>query len=181
MVKGVGNPKADIMFVGQNPGKDEDEANQPFAGASEKWLNRIIKAIGHKREEVYITNLVKCLTPENRLPSDEEIENCIPYLFKEIIEVNPKIIIPLGAVSTTEILACDPGIRITGIKGMEARSSCDKITQIIFPLLHPASLCYNFSGNYKPFCDDVKNLVKLLIREQIVAPIAGDWETDFKF
>ena len=104
IVFGVGNPRADIMFVGEGPGADEDQQGEPFVGRAGQLLNNMISAMGIRREDVYIANVVKCRPPGNRTPEREECETCSPFLLRQIAAVNPKIVVALGAVAAKTLL-----------------------------------------------------------------------------
>ena len=104
IVFGVGNPKADLMFVGEGPGADEDEQGEPFVGRAGQLLNKMIEAMGLKREEVYIANVVKCRPPGNRTPERDECDTCSPFLFRQIDVIKPKAIVALGAVAAKNLL-----------------------------------------------------------------------------
>ncbi|HEY6351539.1 MAG TPA: uracil-DNA glycosylase [Candidatus Angelobacter sp.] len=105
IVFGVGNMNADIMFVGEGPGADEDEQGEPFVGRAGQLLNNMISAMGLKREEVYIANVVKCRPPGNRTPEKDECDTCGPFLLRQIEVVRPKVIVALGAVAAKYLLA----------------------------------------------------------------------------
>jgi uracil-DNA glycosylase len=105
IVFGVGNPRADLMFVGEGPGADEDIQGEPFVGRAGQLLNNMIKAMGLKREEVYIANVVKCRPPGNRTPERDECDTCSPFLMRQIAVVKPKVIVALGAVAAKNLLA----------------------------------------------------------------------------
>jgi uracil-DNA glycosylase family 4 len=105
IVFGVGDPKADLMFVGEGPGADEDTQGEPFVGRAGQLLNNMIKAMGISREQVYIANIVKCRPPGNRTPEREECETCSPFLMRQIAVVKPKVIVALGAVAAKTLLA----------------------------------------------------------------------------
>jgi uracil-DNA glycosylase family 4 len=105
IVFGVGNPNAELMFVGEGPGADEDEQGEPFVGRAGQLLNNMIKAMGLKREEVYIANVVKCRPPGNRTPEREECETCSPFLMRQIAAIKPQVIVALGAVAAKTLLA----------------------------------------------------------------------------
>ena len=105
IVFGVGNPHADLMFVGEGPGADEDEQGEPFVGRSGQLLNNMIKAMGIRREDVYIANVVKCRPPGNRAPERDESETCSPFLMRQIAAIRPKVVVALGAVSAKNLLA----------------------------------------------------------------------------
>ena len=105
IVFGVGNPRADLMFVGEGPGADEDTQGEPFVGRAGQFLNNMIKAMGIRREDVYIANVVKCRPPGNRTPERDESETCSPFLMRQIAVVRPKVVVALGAVAAKNLLA----------------------------------------------------------------------------
>jgi uracil-DNA glycosylase len=105
IVFGVGNPRADLMFVGEGPGADEDAQGEPFVGRAGQLLNNMIKAMGLRREDIYIANVVKCRPPGNRTPERDECETCSPFLMRQIAAIKPKVIVALGAVSAKNLLA----------------------------------------------------------------------------
>ena len=105
IVFGVGNPRADLMFVGEGPGADEDTQGEPFVGRAGQLLNNMIKAMGIRREDVYIANVVKCRPPGNRTPERDECETCSPFLMRQIAVIKPKVVVALGAVSAKNLLA----------------------------------------------------------------------------
>src|SRR3954468_14434713 len=105
IVFGVGNPRADLMFIGEAPGADEDAQGEPFVGRAGQLLNNMIKAMGLRREDIYIANVVKCRPPGNRTPERDECETCSPFLMRQIAAIKPKVIVALGAVSAKNLLA----------------------------------------------------------------------------
>src|ERR1022692_1472442 len=105
IVFGVGNPEAELMFVGEGPGADEDEKGEPFVGRAGQLLNNMIKAMGLQREEIYIANIVKCRPPGNRTPEREECATCSPFLMRQIAAIKPKVVVALGAVAAKTLLA----------------------------------------------------------------------------
>jgi len=105
LVFGVGNVNAEIMFVGEGPGADEDEQGEPFVGRAGQLLNNMIAAMGLKREDVYIANVVKCRPPGNRTPERDECDTCMPFLLRQIEVISPKVIVALGAVAAKNLLA----------------------------------------------------------------------------
>lgn len=105
IVFGVGNPNAELLFVGEGPGADEDEQGEPFVGRSGQLLTNMIKAMGLSREQVYIANIVKCRPPANRAPEREESETCSPFLMRQIAAIKPKVIVALGATAAKGLLA----------------------------------------------------------------------------
>lgn len=143
-VPGSGSYDADVMFVGEAPGYWEDQKGLPFVGRAGKVLDELLAEIGLKREDVYITNIVKCRPPNNRDPNEDEIKACSPYLDRQIDIIRPKIIVPLGRHSMSYILRKfgfepEPISRIHG-KIFEARILFGRI--IIMPMYHPAVALY---------------------------------------
>lgn len=134
IVFGEGNPKAEIVFVGEAPGADEDALGRPFVGRAGQLLNKIIDAIGFKREDVYITNIVLCRPPGNRTPERDEIETCKQFLFRQLAFIRPKVIVALGSPAAQCIL----GIKepITKIRGQWHEWNGIKV----MPTFHPAYL-----------------------------------------
>ncbi|MGD0955460.1 MAG: uracil-DNA glycosylase [Candidatus Acidiferrales bacterium] len=110
IVFGVGNPKAELVFVGEGPGHDEDVQGEPFVGRAGKLLTQMIEAMGLRRADVYICNVVKCRPPENRLPEKDEIETCSPFLYRQLGVIQPKVICCLGACSAQTLLNTNQGI-----------------------------------------------------------------------
>src|SRR5947209_8355575 len=105
IVFGVGNPNAELMFVGEGPGADEDAQGEPFVGRAGQLLNNMIKAMGLQREDVYIANIVKCRPPGNRTPERDECDTCSPFLMRQIAVIKPRVIVALGAVAAKNLLA----------------------------------------------------------------------------
>jgi uracil-DNA glycosylase family 4 len=105
IVFGVGNPNADLMFIGEAPGADEDQQGEPFVGRAGQLLNNMIKAMGLRREEVYIANIIKCRPPSNRTPERDECDTCSPFLMRQIEAIRPKALVALGAVAAKTLLA----------------------------------------------------------------------------
>lgn len=148
-VCGEGYPHATIMFIGEAPGEKEDELGRPFVGAAGKFLNELMTSIGLKREEVYITNVVKYRPPENRDPTPEEKAQCMPWLKLEIALVRPRVIVPLGRHALAHFLS---DITISNAHGKAfplthstGSGQADDIT--IFPIYHPAAAMHN--GNLR--------------------------------
>jgi len=105
IVFGVGNPSADLMFIGEAPGADEDLQGEPFVGRAGQLLTNMIKAMGLERSQVYIANIIKCRPPNNRTPERDECETCSPFLMRQIVTIEPKVIVALGAVAARTLLA----------------------------------------------------------------------------
>lgn len=145
-VPGEGNPHAEIMFIGEAPGYNEDVQGRPFVGAAGKFLTELIEnVLGVPRSSVYITNVVKCRPPENRDPYPDEIEICTPYLDRQIVIIKPKIIVTLGRHSTGYILS-KAGIKvknITTVRGHVFNVTILGVSLNVMPTLHPAAALYN--------------------------------------
>jgi DNA polymerase len=115
IVFGVGNARAELMFVGEGPGADEDEQGEPFVGRAGQLLTKMIEAMGLKRADVYIANVVKCRPPNNRTPEREECETCSPFLMRQIDAVQPRVIVALGAVAARTLLGInEPMAKLRG-------------------------------------------------------------------
>ncbi len=151
IVFGVGNPRARMMFVGEGPGADEDAQGEPFVGRAGQKLNEMIRAIGLRREEVYIANVVKCRPPENRAPLPDEIATCAPFLFAQIEAIRPKVIVALGGPAAQTLLGTREGItRIRGrwhaFRGIP-----------VMPTFHPAYLLRQYTPeNRRKVWEDLK-------------------------
>jgi uracil-DNA glycosylase family 4 len=122
VVFGVGNPEADLMFVGEAPGHDEDLQGIPFVGRAGQLLTKIIEAIGLTRDEVYIANVIKCRPPENRNPEPDEVATCQPFLFRQIESIAPRVIVALGSFAAKTLLSTEAPIsrlrgRVYDLKG----------------------------------------------------------------
>ncbi len=147
VVFGVGNPSADLMFVGEAPGADEDVQGEPFVGRAGQLLTRIIEAIGLKREDVYIANVIKCRPPGNRNPEPDEVEQCEPFLFRQIDAIKPKVIVALGKFAAQSLLkTAEP---ITKLRGREYTYR----DAILMPTYHPAYLLRNPSAKRDVWAD----------------------------
>ena len=134
IVYGVGNPDADLMFVGEAPGADEDIQGIPFVGRAGQLLTKIIEAIGLKRDDVYIANVIKCRPPGNRNPDPDEVEACEGFLFRQIDSIQPKVIVALGTFAAKALLKTqDPISRLRG-RVYEYRGAK------LIPTFHPAFL-----------------------------------------
>ena len=142
LVMGDGNPDADIVLIGEAPGKKEDEQGVPFVGAAGKFLNEMLASAGMNREDVYITNIVKYRPPNNRDPLPEEKKAFWPYLLKQLQIIEPKIVVTLGRHSMEYFL---PEQFISKIHGEPKRIQFGDHTIVIVPLYHPAAALYNGS------------------------------------
>ena len=158
IVFGVGNPEADLMFVGEAPGADEDVQGFPFVGRAGQLLTKIIEAIGLKREDVYIANVIKCRPPGNRNPEPDEVETCEPFLFRQIDVIKPKVVVALGTFAARALLrTLDPISRLRG-RVYDYRGAK------LIPTFHPAYLLRNPSSKREVW-EDMKLVRKLLQSE----------------
>ena len=164
-VPGEGNPHAEIMFIGEAPGENEDLEGRPFVGAAGKLLTKLItEVLGLKREDVFITNVVKCRPPNNRDPTEEEIIACGPYLKAQIDIIRPKVIVTLGRHSTSYIFSLmgRQFSSITRVRGKEFEWKKDENTVIkVFPTYHPAAALYN-PNLRKVLEEDFKKIKEML-------------------
>lgn len=158
-VPGVGNPDADIVFIGEAPGKSEDAAGEPFVGAAGKFLNQMLEEIKLKRTDVYITNVVKYRPPNNRDPLPEEVRDCWPWLLEQIQAIKPKVIVFLGRHALNRFF---PGEQISKVHGKLLKKHIAGIpTEHFFALYHPAAALYNGSMR-EVLLDDFKKLPKVV-------------------
>ena len=153
-VPGKGNFNSDVIFVGEAPGRNEDLHGEPFVGIAGKKLSLALEGAGVSRDEVYITNTVKCRPPKNRVPSVTEKETCQEYIQKEIEIIKPKIICVLGNTAFGSILG---GSEITKFRGKVGR----KDNQLYFITIHPAATIYN-QGLIEVLKEDIKKLFSLI-------------------
>jgi uracil-DNA glycosylase len=157
LVFGDGNPDADVLFIGEAPGKNEDEQGKPFVGAAGKFLNEMLESIGLKREDIYITNIVKYRPPNNRDPLPDEKAEFLPYLHEQIATIGPKLIVTLGRHSMDSLL---PGLKISQVHGQPKRYQ----GKVFMPLFHPAAALYN-GGMRQTLLDDfakIPAIIKLI-------------------
>ena len=157
IVFGVGNPNADLMFVGEAPGADEDVQGIPFVGRAGQLLTKIIEAIGLTRDDVYIANVIKCRPPQNRNPEQDEVETCEPFLFRQIDIIKPKVIVALGTFAARTLLrTLDPISRLRG-RVYDYRGAK------LIPTFHPAYLLRN-PASKREVWEDMKVARELLKR-----------------
>lgn len=154
LVFGVGNPNADIVFIGEAPGKKEDEQGEPFVGAAGKFLNEMLGMIGLERKDIYITNIVKYRPPNNRDPLPEEKKAFLPYLNEQLAIINPKLIVTLGRHSMDVLL---PGLKISHVHGEPKEYQGN----VYLPLFHPAAALYN-GGLRQTLIDDFAKIPLIL-------------------
>jgi len=159
VVPGEGNFNAEIMMIGEGPGKNEDLRGKPFVGAAGKFLNELLADIDLKRENVYITNVVKCRPPMNRDPLIEEIEACKEWLNQQILAIKPKLIVLLGRHAMSRFL---PNLKISEAHGRAFRREIEGLgVFVFFPVYHPAAALYN--GGMRPvLIGDFRKIPKLL-------------------
>jgi DNA polymerase len=156
LVFGVGNPRAEIMFVGEAPGRDEDLQGEPFVGRAGQLLTDIItKGMGLRREDVFIANVIKCRPPENRNPEPDEVASCEPFLKKQIEIIRPRVIVALGKFAVQALLRTKAPI--TRIRG----TWHDYLGIKLMPTLHPAYLLRN-PGDKKLVWEDIKKVLQEL-------------------
>jgi DNA polymerase len=155
VVFGVGNPDADLMFVGEAPGADEDVQGEPFVGKAGQLLTKIIEAIGLTRDQVYIANVIKCRPPGNRNPEPDEVAQCEPFLFRQIDAIRPKVIVALGKFAAQCLLRSETPI--TRLRGREFNYRA----AVLIPTFHPAYLLRNPSSKREVW-EDMKRVRALL-------------------
>lgn len=166
LVFGDGNPDANIVFIGEAPGKREDEQGKPFVGASGKFLNEMLETISLERDDIYITNIVKYRPPNNRDPLPEEKRQFLPYLQAQLEIIQPKVVVTLGRHSANCFL---PDLQISKSHGQPQRVSLqlkkehqnDVLETIILPLYHPAAALYNGSMR-RTLLDDFATIPNIL-------------------
>ncbi|HEX6416765.1 MAG TPA: uracil-DNA glycosylase [Candidatus Saccharimonadales bacterium] len=158
LVMGDGNLNAEIVFIGEAPGKNEDEQGLPFVGAAGKFLNEMLSQAGMERSDVYITNIVKYRPPNNRDPLPEEKKAFWPYLLKQLQIIKPKVVITLGRHSMEYFI---PEGRISAIHGQAKRIQFGDDKLVIVPLYHPAAALYN-GGLRQTLIDDFLNVPKVI-------------------
>ena len=156
IVFGVGNKNADIMFIGEGPGADEDKQGIPFVGKAGQLMNKAFEALGINRSDVYIANIVKCRPPSNRVPDKEEVEACLNYLRNQVILVKPKIIVLLGSTALKNILGEENSITASRGKWIEKKGI------LYMPTWHPAALLRDETKKIE-FFKDIKNVIMVEI------------------
>lgn len=165
-VPGEGNPRAEVMFIGEAPGRNEDLQGRPFVGAAGKLLTDLLESIGLTRSRVFITNVVKCRPPCNRDPRPEEIETCFPYLERQVKLIDPEVIVALGRHSALTLLE-NAGRREDSI--MRIRGKIFKVhlfgrDRTLMPTLHPAAALYN--PKLKPLLEEDFDKLKELLEKR---------------
>ncbi len=155
IVFGVGNPKADLVFIGEGPGRDEDMQGIPFVGRAGQLLTQMIEAMGLKREQVYIANVVKCRPPENRTPEKDEMATCSPFLMRQLDVIKPKVIVCLGNVAMQTLLATNRSM--SSVRGQWFPFRGSKL----LPTYHPAYLLRNPPAKADVWADLKKVIAEL--------------------
>jgi len=140
VVFGVGDPSADLMFVGEAPGFHEDQQGKPFVGQAGKLLDKLLAGIGLERDQVYVANVLKCRPPGNRDPQPDEIEACEGHLFRQISLIEPKVVATLGNFATKLLSGKPTGI--TRVHGAEQEATLGGRRVLLYPLYHPAAALY---------------------------------------
>ena len=153
VVFGVGNPNADLMFIGEGPGGDEDRLGEPFVGKAGQLMNKAFDVVGIKREDVYIANIVKCRPPHNRDPEQDEVHACMDYLRNQVIIIKPKIIVLLGRIALQNILGQEYKITASRGKWVEKKGI------LYMPTWHPAALLRDETKKID-FLNDLKLVVE---------------------
>jgi len=158
-VPGSGHPHAKILFIGEGPGKDEDLQGKPFVGAAGKLLSKLLESIGLSRDDVFITNVVKCRPPENRDPFPEEVDACYSYLSRQLKAIKPLLIVTLGRHSMARFL---PDLKISQVHGQpKVYKGIWQKLQVYLPLYHPAFALYD-PKNHSVLEEDFKKIPLIL-------------------
>jgi len=165
-VAGEGNPNADLVFVGEAPGADEDAQGRPFVGKAGQLLNKMIVAMGLRREDVFICNILKCRPPDNRDPRPEEIITCIPFLQRQLELIRPKVIVALGAHAAKTLLKSELSIGQLRGRFHDFSFSPDEPPVKLMPTYHPAYLLRNYSDdNRRRVWEDLRQVMAELGKE----------------
>jgi DNA polymerase len=170
VVFGVGNPDADLMFVGEAPGFHEDQQGYPFVGQAGKLLDKLLAGIGLSRQDVYIANVLKCRPPGNRDPMPDEIEACEPHLFRQIALIEPRVIATLGNFATKLLSGKQHGI--TRVHGQAQETTVGSRGVTLFPLYHPAAALYT-PAMLRTLEEDFARLPELLAGPAAPEPVAA--------
>ncbi|MEM1526157.1 MAG: type-4 uracil-DNA glycosylase [Ignisphaera sp.] len=177
-VPGEGSKTSKVMLIGEAPGATEDEMGRPFVGAAGKLLTLTLESIGIKREDVYITNVVKCRPPQNREPIEEEIENCSIYLESQISLLKPKVVVTLGNIAGKKIfsLASKPWNGVTRMRGKVYKLTILGFEVHVIPTIHPAAALYN-PAMRTILLNDLKLVKDLLSSTSTLSTSATDKQT----
>ena len=167
VVFGVGNPRADLMFVGEGPGYHEDKQGEPFVGAAGQLLTRMLSEIGLAREDVYIANVVKCRPPGNRDPLPDEIDSCKPWLDGQIRNIDPRVIVTLGNFATRYML--ERQVSISRVRGQRFESG----GRTVVPTFHPAAILHGggeSSSQFQALRDDFQAIRAIMAEPRPIEP-----------
>jgi uracil-DNA glycosylase len=167
VVFGVGNPHADLMFVGEAPGFHEDQQGIPFVGQAGQLLTKLLAGIGLARDDVYICNVLKCRPPGNRDPAPDEIEACESHLFRQIELIRPRVVATLGNFATKLLSGKPTGI--TRVHGQEQERTLGGRRVLLYPIYHPAAALYT-PAMLRVLEEDFRKLPQLLARDVAEAP-----------
>jgi DNA polymerase len=170
VVYGVGNPDADLMFIGEGPGFHEDKQGEPFVGAAGQLLTRLLEEIGLRREDVYICNVIKCRPPGNRDPLPEEIEACSPWLQEQVELVGPRLIVTLGNFATRFVL--DRPVSISRVRGQRFSVG----GRAVIPTFHPAAVLHG-GGEASRQMESLRAdfvAIREVLEEPVVLPEAAE-------
>jgi uracil-DNA glycosylase family 4 len=173
VVFGVGNPDADLMFVGEAPGFHEDQQGVPFVGQAGKLLDRLLAGIGLQRSDTYIANVLKCRPPGNRDPMPEEIASCEPHLWRQIELIQPRLVATLGNFAT-KLLSGKP-LGITRVHGQDQEVTLGGNSVLLYPLYHPAAALYT-PRMLTVLEEDFARIPELIERAQATTPVAAPGE-----
>jgi DNA polymerase len=175
VVFGVGNPKADVMFIGEGPGYHEDKQGEPFVGAAGQLLTKLLGEIGLRREDVYIANVIKCRPPGNRDPLPDEIDSCKPYLEEQIQSIEPRLIVTLGNFATRFML--NRQVSISRVRGerfqIQGRS--------VIPTFHPAAILHGggeSSSQMAALRSDFQKIKEVIAEEPEPVAVAAQEQLD---
>lgn len=179
LVPGEGNADADVLFIGEGPGKNEDLQGRPFVGQAGQLLNQLLADIGMSRGDVFIANVLKCRPPNNRDPLPDEVEACWPWLVKQVEIINPKLIVLLGRHAMERFL---PGMKISVVRGKVLRREFPQLgCKVFMPTYHPAAALYHNQW-LEPLREDFRKIPRIL--DHLVAnneskELNGDVEEDW--
>lgn len=169
IVPGEGNADADVLFIGEGPGRNEDEQGRPFVGQAGQLLNQLLAEIGWQREDVFIANVVKCRPPQNRDPLPEEVETCWPWLVKQVEIIDPKLIVLLGRHAMERFV---PGMKISEVRGKVLRRKIPGIgMKVLMPTYHPAAALYHNQW-LTPLKEDFRKIPRII--EHLESGISED-------
>lgn len=175
IVPGEGNADAEVLFIGEGPGRHEDEQGRPFVGQAGQLLNQLLGEIGLQREDVFIANVVKCRPPQNRDPLPEEVQTCWPWLVKQVEIIDPRLIVLLGRHAMERFL---PGMKISEVRGKVLRRKIPGIgMKVLMPTYHPAAALYH--GQWlTPLKEDFRKIPRIIEILKSDTPSDASTESD---